>query len=78
MFNWKAFLFSGFLVIAAMTYAMGVPYLVDRINTAHDCQRFTRELKILQACESAKSCIYSPSDLRRMDSLQTNCQELGK
>lgn len=53
-------------------------YLIDRSDAQRDCYRFTREVKIIQACQAANSCVFSPADMRRVDVLQENCQGLGK
>jgi hypothetical protein len=64
--------------IAMMAVVVGIVYFADRSDAQRDCYRFTREVKIVQACEGAKSCMFGPEDLRHIDRLQESCQGLGK
>jgi hypothetical protein len=64
-------LFVGALIAAVL-------YFGTRSDAQRDCYRFTREIKILQACDTSKSCAFGPEDLRRIDRLQESCQGLGK
>ncbi len=52
--------------------------LLNERDDPRACYRFTREVKIVQACQAANSCVFSPADLRRVDELQESCQRLGK
>jgi hypothetical protein len=64
---------------ATLTLVIGAAvFFLDRSDRQRDCYRFTREVKILQACEGAKSCMFAPEDLRHIDRLQESCQGLGK
>lgn len=66
------------LPMAVALSLLGLLYFVYRDDQQQDCLRFTRELKIIQACNAAKSCLFTPKDLKRMDALQTSCQGLAQ
>ena len=70
----KAFLL-GAAAFGALCFGV---YAIDLSDAQRDCYRFTREVKIVQACQAANSCVFSPADLRRIDVLQESCQGLGK
>ncbi len=67
---YAVFLSVGF---AAMLY-----FALGHTDNSRSCYQFTREVKIVQACQAANSCVFSPADLRRVDELQESCQRLGK
>ena len=74
----RSILLSLFAGIVTTVVIGAVIQMADHADAARDCQRFTRELKILQACSQLSGCRMAPVDLRHMDSLQTSCQALGK